>query len=205
MTPAEEKARLASVQLALEQLLSGGPQTRKELFGEAGSANVREFQRKTLRALEDGGVVSKAETGVPPTVRIHLKNRKKAEYLLKNPVELAQIVWPSSRPVPVEPQPVFQHIELKDPALDAIKEQAKAPEPALILLDIPRPSAPPTPPTPVFLPQPQQTMQELMERLLIVMDAACQRIIYTSEQIDSMKKEVEQMQKQVNHLWEQLK
>lgn len=204
MTPAEEKARLASIQLALEQLLSGGPQTRKELFGEAGSANIREFQRKTLRALEDGGVVSKAETGVPPTVRIHLKNRKKAEYLLKNPVELAQTVWPSSRPAPMEPQPVFRPIELKDPALDAILEQAKAPEPALILLDIPRPGTPPTPPTPVFLPQPQP-MQELMERLLIVMDAACQRIIYTSEQVDSMKKEVEQMQKQVNHLWEQLK
>lgn len=203
MTPAEEKSRLASVQLALEHLLSGGPQTRKELFGEAGTPTVREFQRRILRSLEDGGVVSKAETGVPPTVRIHLKNRRKAEHLLKNPVDLAQIVWPGSKAAP--PSPEFVPIEIKDPVLDAVLAQAKAPEPAVLLIDLPRPAQPLTPPTPVFLPPPQQTMQELMERLLIIMDAACQRIIYTSEQVDSLKKEVEQMQKQVNHLWEQLK
>lgn len=203
MTPAEEKARLASVQLALEHLLSGGPQTRRELFGEAGTPTVREFQRRTLRALEDGGVVSKAETGVPPTVRIHLKNRKKAEYLLKNPVELAQIVWPGSKASP--PPPEFVPIEIKDPALDAILAQAKAPEPAVLLIDLPRPAQPLTPPTPVFLPAPEKTTDELLSRLLIIMDAACQRIIYTSEQVDEMKKEVREMQKQVNHLWEQLK
>lgn len=204
MTPAEEKARLASVQLALEHLLTGGPKTRKELFGEAGTPTIHEFQRRTLRSLEDQGVVLKAETGTPPVMRVHLKNRKKAEYLLANPVELAQIVWPSSRPAKPE-QPTFELIQTEDPQLDAAMEKAKAPEPEIVLLDIPRPTSPPTPPTPVFLPPPQQTMQELMERLLIIMDAACQRIIYTSEQVDSLKKEIDQMKKQVNHLWEQLK
>lgn len=195
MTPAEEKARLASVQLALELLLSGGPQTRKELFGESTSTGMREFQRRTLRALEVAGVVSKAETGTPPTSRIHLKNRKKAEYLLKNPLELVQVIWPQS--APAEPPEQFSIIEVKDPALEAAI--AKAQEPEVHLIDI-------QPPKPVVLPPPpERQTDELMERLLVIMDAACQRIIYTSEQIDTMKKDIEDMQKKVNHLWEQLK
>jgi hypothetical protein len=215
MTPAEEKARLASVQLALELLLARGPQTRAELFGETKDSAVREFQRKTIRTLELQGIVYKADSGTPPMSRVHLKNRKKAQFVLENPIELAGIVWPSSRPAP--PPDLVNPPAPQEPVVLIVEEdEERAPQEQVAFITA-RPMAAPvdvTPqgtqqkkeeskpveqaPAPVLTPSIEPSTRELLERLLVVMDAACQSIIYTREKIDALEPKI-------NHLWEQLK
>lgn len=216
MSPAEEKARLGMVQLALERLIDGGPKTRVELFGETNSQPLRGFQRNILKTLELIGVVYKADTGNPPTLRVYLKNRAKALHLVKNPVDLSQVVWgptrksdpdPSAPELPVEvgaADPQRSLLKGQPVVLFRIKEEAPQEQDTFVTIrktpveDSPQGPPPPAQaPAPIF-PPPDQTTQQLMERLLLIMDAVCQRIIYTSEKVDAMETKL-------NQLWEAFK
>lgn len=208
MTPAEEKARLASVQLALERLLADGPNTRAGLFGETKSSAAKEFQRRAIRSLENSGIVYKAETGSPPISKVHLKNRKKAEFVLQNPVELSYVVWPKNKPGHEEvepppsqpdafpvPQPAPQEPEVVLTINDDRAPQEQVDTQKGLVEQAPAPVPAASPPRAAVQ---DQDMQQLMSRLLMVMDAACQSIIYMREKIDALEPKI-------NHLWEQLK
>ena len=205
MTPAEEKARLASVQLALELLLARGPQTRAELFGKTKDSATSTFQRRVLHSLEQQGLVYKADAGTPPTTKVHLKNRKKAQYVLDNPSELAGIMWPSSKPAP-PPELVNPPPSVPPPALTPAPAvpppvQPAPQEPIVISVDdeeSPQEMELRAEQAPVLAPVSDPSIKELLERLLVVMDAACQSIIYTREKVDAMEAKI-------NYLWESLK
>lgn len=235
MTPAEEKARLAMVQIALENLLSGGPVTRVEMFGTTDDSAAREFQRRVITSLEKEGVVYKsAGPGPFQEVKVFLKNRKKAEHMLQNPMALSKAIWPANAPTPIQKQ--------FPPLTELTGSQPAAPqEPAVVLtiengapqerleekatfVTARRPQVAPPPQTipqgppkeetkeivqaqaPVLVPPPETNVsQQLLERLLVVLDAACQRIIYTSEQVDALKQKVEELEPKIDYLWRQLK
>jgi len=209
MSPAEEKARLGMVQLALERLLAGGPQTRVELFGETNSQPLRGFQRSILKTLELTGIVYKADTGTPPTSRVHLKNRAKATHLVKNPVDLSQVVWGQARkpdPDPSAPElPVRTDAAPPEPVVLIVSDEAPQEQGTFVTIRktpvVDAPQGPPPPasqaPAPTF-PPPDHTTQQLLERLLLIMDAACQSIIYTREKVDALETKI-------NYLWEAFK
>lgn len=239
MTPAEEKARLAMVQIALENLLSGGPVTRVEMFGTTDDSASREFQRKVINSLEKEGVVYKsAGSGPFQEVKVFLKNRKKAEHMLQNPAALSKAIWSTTVPTPI-PQalPSFSSLTGTKPAAPqepsiilTVTEEKSPQEPEREKADvvvrrqpaptqtIPQgpPAMPPTPKeetprimqaqAPILTPSADLAVtQQLLERLLLVMDAACQRIIYTSEQVDALAKRVEELEPKIDYLWRQLK
>ena len=198
MNPAEEKARLHMVQAALEELLTGKPKTRVELFGEANNDAVKQFQRRIIKALEQYGAITRTELGT--ATNINLKNRKKVEYLLANEVELVRLIWPGST-APVEEPAVFITVKPVAPALKIV-------EPVVLEVEDSAPQGPEAQlPAPVSLSGaiPDSTTQELLaknnallEQLLLILDAATQSIIYTREKVDAMEVKV-------NSLWEQWK
>jgi len=188
MSPAEEKARLAMVQLAIERLLESGPQTRIELFGETNSQPIKGFQRSVIKTLENGGIIYRADTGTPPITRVHLKNRTKATSLLEDPVALSRVVWPTAGAALLPPELPVEVAAPQEPVVLIVKDEAPQEQTTTPEGQVPAPTFPP----------PDTTTQQLLERLLVVMDAACQSIIYTRDKVDALELKI-------NHLWEQLK
>lgn len=198
MNPAEEKARLHMVQAALEELLTGKPKTRTELFGEAGNDAVKQFQRRIIKALEQYGAIVRTELG--SVTNINMKNRKKVEYLLSNEVELVRLIWPGST-VPAEEPAVFITVK-------PVAPQLKVVEPVVLEVVETAPQGPEAQlPAPVSLTGaiPDATTQALLEKnnalleqLLLILDAATQSIIYTREKVDAMEVKL-------NTIWEQWK
>jgi hypothetical protein len=193
MNSLEERARRNMVHDALELLLSAKPMTRAELFVGA-PANTRPFQRRVIDNLVEQGVVSKQNDGGDPnspTISIKLKDRRRLEKILEDEVELTRVIWPGSVP-------------------PALPSDRPPPEDVTVVLE--EPTAPPSVthpdaplPAPVFpIAAPAMNQEQLMERLLLVMDAACQSIIYTREKVDRLEKTVEEIKKQVNFIYEGL-
>lgn len=236
MKPAEDRAKLLTVQAALEGLLTGELRSRSELFGEAKSDSAKQFQRKMVKVLETNGLISRIETGHPPVTRIRLKNRVKVEYLLKNEIEVSQLIWPGSAPPKevVTPEAPFgkdvfvtikkstpqeapkaaeskkttdEYFKMLQDSKELTKEQAtdlanwlKLKNPGAEFEIVQTASVPEEQlPAPVQVPEASvDNQQKLLERLLLVMDAACQSIIYTREKVDAMEQKID-------FLWRSLK
>jgi hypothetical protein len=192
MSATLERVRLLSVQTALQRLVKGGGyKTRHELFfvGIPITNSEKEFQRRTLAALENNNVISKS--GAMYTA----KDATRAQHLASNPADLSQIVWKSGRgPESVIPGVGIDVAPLEPVVLQPAKQEEAPLEQPFKTLIVGPPAEAPQPPT--F--DTGDSQKQLLERLVVIVEAACQSIIYTREKVDAMEQKL-------NHLWEQLK
>lgn len=206
MTPAEEKLKLNLARKVIENLIPGG-KTMTELFGAMSGAE-RAYNARMITILETGGVLRKVTGANGTAAIIYLNDKMKARLVLDNEELLSRVVWPSPDLLKKGPEVMFASkpvIQSKVPILppfDATFITARKVLPAetpKAVEMVPKSLPPEAPVEPVQVPVSSAPVAfsptvdvntQLLERLLVVMEAACQSIIYTREKVDSLEVEV---------------